>query len=83
MSGRVIFECAKRGGVTVRFINAEYQGSKFVDIREWVERDGELVATRKGATLPLDALEAAGVALTSASRQIDASGAPSAKAAIK
>ena len=78
MSGRVIFECAKRGGAVVRFTIAEYQGSRFLDIREWVERDGEPLATRKGATVPLDALASAGEALTAASRHIHASGAPGA-----
>lgn len=83
MSGRVIFECAKRGGATVRFTIADYQGSRFLDIREWVDREGEPLATRKGTTLPLDALEGAGAALTSASRQIDGSGAHSAAPAVE
>lgn len=83
MSGRVIFECAKRGGTTVRFTIADYQGSRFLDIREWVEREGEPLATRKGATLPLEALGGAGAALTSASRQIDDSGAPTGAATVK
>ena len=78
MSGRVIFECSKRGGSTVRFTIAEYQGSRFLDIREWVERDGRPLATRKGATMPLQAMQGLGEALTATSRQIDASGAPSA-----
>jgi hypothetical protein len=83
MSGRIIFECAKRGGATVRFTIAEYQGSRFLDIREWVEREGQPLATRKGATLPLDALAGAAEALTRASRSIDASGATGALAAVK
>lgn len=83
MSERIIFECAKRGGATVRFTIADYQGSRFLDIREWVEREGEPLATRKGATLPLAALEGAGAALTSASRQIDDNGAPTGAATAK
>jgi hypothetical protein len=83
MSGRVIFECAKRGGASVRFTIAEYQGSRFLDIREWVEREGEPLATRKGATLPLDALAGAGEALTRASRAIGAGGVPGALSTVK
>jgi hypothetical protein len=52
-------------------------------IREWVEREGQPLATRKGATLPLDALAGAAEALTRASRSIDASGATGALAAVK
>lgn len=78
MSGLVIFECAKRGGATVRFTIAEYQGSRFLDIREWLEREGQPLATRRGATVPLDAIAGAGEALTSASRSIGASAAPGA-----
>jgi hypothetical protein len=83
MSGRVIFECAKRGGATVRFTIADYQGSRFLDIREWVEREGQPLATRKGATVPLEALAGAGEALISASSSIDASGAPGALSTVK
>ena len=83
MSGRVIFECSKRGGSTVRFTIAEYQGSRFLDIREWVEREGHPLATRKGATVPLHALAGAGEALTAASLSLDDSGAPGALAAVK
>lgn len=83
MSGRVIFECAKRGGAIVRFTLAEYQGSRFLDIREWVEREGQQLATRKGATVPLDAMAGAGEALTTASRLIDASRVPGARSTVK
>lgn len=83
MSGRVIFECTKRGGATVRFTIAEYQGSRFLDIREWVEREGEPIATRKGATMPLDAIAGAGEALTSASHSTDGSGLPCALSTAK
>lgn len=83
MSGRVIFECAKRGGATVRFTIAEYQGSHFLDIREWVQREGQPLATRKGATVPLDALARAGEALTNASCGMSASGVPAAPLTVK
>lgn len=57
MSGRVLFEWPKRGGVSVRVTIAEFNGSRFLDIREWVDRDGKPLATRKGATMPLEALQ--------------------------
>ena len=57
MSGRVLFEWPKRGGVSVRVTIAEFNGSRFLDIREWVDRDGQQLATRKGATMPLEALQ--------------------------
>ena len=56
MSGRVLFEWPKRGGVSVRVTIAEFNGSRFLDVREWVDRDGQPLATRKGATMPLEAL---------------------------
>ena len=57
MSGRVLFEWPKRGGVTVRVTIADFNGSRFLDIREWIDRDGQPLATRKGATMPLGALQ--------------------------
>ena len=57
MSGRVLFEWPKRGGVSVRVTIAEFNGSRFLDIREWVDRDGQPLATRKGTTMPLEALQ--------------------------
>ena len=57
MSGLVLFEWPKRGGVSVRVTIAEFNGSRFLDIREWVDRDGLPLATRKGATMPLEALQ--------------------------
>lgn len=83
MSERVIFECAKRGGATIRFTIAEYQGSRFLDIREWVESNGCLIATRKGATVPLGELAGVGEALTRASRSSDASGARTAPPTVQ
>ena len=78
MSGPVLFEVLKRGGNCVRAAITEFRGSRFLDIREWAKRDGQLVATPKGVTVPLEALQGLGEALTAASRQIDSSGAPSA-----
>ena len=72
--GRVLFEHRKRGGATVKVTIAEYNGSRFLDVREWVERDGQPLATRKGATMPLEALEGLGTALMAASRANDSSG---------
>jgi len=74
MSGSVLFEHAKRGGATVKATIADYCGTNFLDIREWVERDGEPLATRKGVTMPLEAMRALGEALTAASRSNDSSG---------
>ena len=56
MNAPVLFEHAKRGGVTVKVTIADYNGSRFLDIREWVSRDGQPLATRKGATMPLDGI---------------------------
>ena len=68
MSGRVLFEWRKRGGQFVRAMIAEYNGSRFLDIREWAERDGQPLATRKGATWPLEAIGELGEALVAESR---------------
>ena len=56
MNAPVLFEHAKRGGVTVKVTIADYNGSRFLDIREWIDRDGKPMATRKGATMPLDGI---------------------------
>ena len=68
MSGRVLFEWPKRGGYFVRAMIADFNGSRFLDIREWAERDGQPLATRKGATWPLEAMEELGEALIAESR---------------
>lgn len=78
MSAPVLFELPKRGGTIVRAAITKYRGSQFLDIREWAEKNGEPVATPKGVTMPLEAMQRLGEALTAASRQIDSSGAPSA-----
>lgn len=77
MSGPVLFAHAKRGGAMVRVTIAEYSGVRFLDFREWVDREGELLATRKGATMPLSAMRELGEALIAASRLSDSSGPPS------
>lgn len=43
----------KRGATTVVAKVAEHKGVSFLDFRNWVEVDGELVPTKKGVTLPL------------------------------
>jgi hypothetical protein len=43
----------------------EYQGKVFFDIREWVKDGDNLTATKKGLTIPLDAIESLGLALAS------------------
>ncbi len=77
MSGPVLFEHSKRGGATVKATLADFCGSRFLDIREWVDREGEPLATRKGVTMPLEAMRALGEALIAASRSNDSSGPPS------
>jgi hypothetical protein len=72
----VLFEWRKRGGFFVRATIADYNGSRFLDIREWVERDGQPLATRKGATWPLEAMQGLGEALIAESR-LNGSGGPS------
>lgn len=52
----LLFELPKRGGITLRVALTEYCGSRFLDFREWAERDGQPFATRKGVTVPLEAL---------------------------
>ena len=78
MTGPLLFEAAKRGGARVRFTIASFNGSApFLDVREWVEKDGEPIPTRKGATIPLEALEPLGEALIAAGRSGRFSGHPS------
>jgi hypothetical protein len=43
----------KRNGAHFVAQVAEHKGKRFLDLRNWIEKDGELVATRKGVTLPL------------------------------
>lgn len=58
--GTVLYEHRKRRGEVFRVAVREHKGTTFVDFRIWAESaEGEPVATAKGATLPLDALEAA------------------------
>jgi hypothetical protein len=72
----VIFELPKRGGTTLRAAITDYCGSRFLDVREWAELDGKPLATRKGVTVPLEAIRALGEALMAVSRTIPPSGTP-------
>ncbi|WP_161978430.1 transcriptional coactivator p15/PC4 family protein [Sphingomonas oligophenolica] len=63
MTGPALFERAKPGGRIVVAKVAEYNGSRFLDIREWVAGEGEPTATRKGVTIPLEAMRPLGEAL--------------------
>lgn len=58
-----IFEHRKRGGARFIVQHSEYRGSHFIDLREWVEADGNLKATKKGCTIPPDVASALGEAL--------------------
>jgi hypothetical protein len=40
----------------VRFSISTYRGREYLDVRQWVEIDGELRPTRKGISLPRDFL---------------------------
>lgn len=53
----------KRGG-EVRASLGVFRGSRFLNIRWWAEKPGEHVATPKGVTIPLDAIEDLVEALT-------------------
>lgn len=53
----------KRGG-EVRASLGVFRGSRFLNIRWWAEKPGEHVATQKGVTIPLDAIEDLAGALT-------------------
>ena len=78
MSGRVLFERRKRNGAIVRVEMDSYKGHPFLNIREWAERGGKLLPTRKGITVPLDAMRDLGKALLVASAEDDSSGRPGA-----
>jgi hypothetical protein len=78
VSGQVLFERRKRNGAVVRVEIANYKGRPFLNIREWAERGGELLPTRKGVTVPLDAMRDLGKALLAASAEKDSSGRPGA-----
>lgn len=43
----------KRSGSLFVAKVAEHKGVSFLDFRNWIEKDGELVPTKKGVTLPL------------------------------
>jgi hypothetical protein len=63
MNDVILFERAKAGGKVVIAKLTDYKGSRFLDIREWVVDGGERKATRRGTTIPLEAVQALGEAL--------------------
>lgn len=75
MAEQVLFEHPKRDSGIVRVSITSYNGSgPFLNLREWaVSRNGELVATRKGVTLPLEAMRDLGEALLAAHASNEAS----------
>jgi hypothetical protein len=56
VGGFPLLEHPKRDGIKVRAAICTYGGSTFLDLREWAERDGEPIPTKKGATVPLERL---------------------------
>jgi hypothetical protein len=61
--GEVLYQHPKPGGRTFRVAVREYRGRRFLDVREWGERDGKPLATARGATVPCEALESIADAL--------------------
>ena len=53
-TGQVLFSHRKGRGITFQCAVRTFKGRSFLDVREWAEQDGAPVATRKGATAPLD-----------------------------
>ena len=68
MSGP-IFEHRKRGGSRLLVQLREFEGSQFIDFREWIEDGGELKATKKGCTMPPDLASELGQALLAMASQ--------------
>lgn len=58
-----LFTHEKRGGAVVVVQVAEFRGARFLDLRQWVPGDGEMLSTKKGVTLPLSCAKALGEAL--------------------
>lgn len=58
-----IFEHRKRGGSRLIAQFSEFRGSEFIDLREWVDADGELRPTKRGCTIPTDIAPLLGEAL--------------------
>lgn len=75
----VLFELAYKGEQW-RFTLSSYGGGpRRLNVRAfWQNPTGEWCPSRKGFTMPLEAMQGLGEALTAASRQIAANGAPSA-----
>ena len=52
-------------GETIRIAVKSFNGSKpYLDIRQYVEGEGEPIATRKGVTMPVQSIAALEAALT-------------------
>ncbi len=53
-------------GETIRIAVKSFNGSKpYLDIRQYVEGEGEPIATRKGVTMPVESIAALEAVLTS------------------
>ena len=70
MSGPILFEASKARGATLVAQLSEFKGYRFLDIRDWIANDGEAAPTRKGVTVPLDAIEPLARALMAAAPEI-------------
>lgn len=62
-----VFRLDKSGGRALIAQFADYRGAPFLDVRQWVEKGGELRPTTKGVTVPLEAVRALGEALATSS----------------
>jgi hypothetical protein len=52
----LVYEFEKNSTECVRAELTTYKGYKLLDIRAWVERDGQWIATKKGLSLSIDLL---------------------------
>ena len=53
---QILLKLPKRRGAYILAQICDFKGTSFLDIREWVPRDTDLVATRKGVTVPLESI---------------------------
>lgn len=60
-----LYSMKRKGGVFIAQI-AEHKGGRFLDLRQWVEKDGDLIPTKKGVSLPLGCAGALSEALARA-----------------
>ena len=61
-----LFRLEKSGGRVVIVRYAEYEGTQYLDLRQWVTKAGELHPTGKGVTVPLEAVRTLGEVLVGA-----------------